>query len=269
MATIRSTLISDAITNAGRKGQNIDLATKYNEIVEDMSAQYPLLKHGSWDFSAVPGQNYTLLPTDFRNREMLKVSDIKLTWAAPEIFRMLTVSSGTPIIYTVVEKDFKIYLLPTPNLGFTGTLIYTRIHPKAGKILTFISGGGYQIRRDDLVVGHSSTACGTVVDMRITSGTWAGYDAAGTIIIIGDSGTFSSENLDVGNNLNVATITGAAASADNFTHLFGDEFDSTIRIGLTWKCFELIKEEVLALEWQQKYQADLDSKARNKTRIYL
>ena len=52
--------------------------------------------------------------------------------------------------------------------------------------------------------------CGRVRRVVLTSGGWATGDAAGKLIISSPSGSFSAENLDVGANLNVATI------ADNY-----------------------------------------------------
>lgn len=79
----------------------------------------------------------------------------------------------------------------------------------AAKTVAFTSGGTYEVQKGDTITGATSAATALVIGVRLTSGTWAGGDAAGTIFVEQDSGTFQSENLDVGSNTNVATISGA------------------------------------------------------------
>jgi len=80
------------------------------------------------------------------------------------------------------------------------------------KSIAFTSGGTYEIRAGDMVTGATSGAVGHVVDLVVSSGTWAGGNAAGTLILDNVSGTFQSENLDVDDNSNVATIGGDASA---------------------------------------------------------
>jgi len=56
-----------------------------------------------------------------------------------------------------------------------------------------------------------SAATGVVLSITVTSGSWAGGDAAGVIRIHTKTGTFQAENLNVGASLNLATI---AADSD-------------------------------------------------------
>lgn len=72
--------------------------------------------------------------------------------------------------------------------------------------LTFTSGGTYVIAVNDTVTGASSGATGVVSRVVVRSGSFAGGDAAGTLTLSSETGTFVAENLDVGLNLNVATI---------------------------------------------------------------
>lgn len=74
---------------------------------------------------------------------------------------------------------------------------------------TFTSGGTYEIVPGDTVTGATSAATARVVAVSLSSGTWAGGDAAGTLTVDTHSGTFQAENLNVGANTNVATIAGA------------------------------------------------------------
>lgn len=77
-----------------------------------------------------------------------------------------------------------------------------------GRTISFTSGGTYEIAEGDTITGATSGATATVERVIKTSGTWAGGDAAGRLILSGQTGTFQSENLNVGANLNVATIAG-------------------------------------------------------------
>lgn len=83
--------------------------------------------------------------------------------------------------------------------------------------LDFTSGGTYEVVAGNVVEGATSGATATVFGVELDSGTWAGGDAAGTLWLLDDQvGTFESENLDVGANLNVATI--AADAVNDGTH---------------------------------------------------
>lgn len=74
-----------------------------------------------------------------------------------------------------------------------------------GETLTFTSGGTTEIQEEDTVTGDVSGATATVKRVIVTSGTWAGGDAAGRLIVYSVSGTFQAENLEV-SAVNLATI---------------------------------------------------------------
>ena len=78
--------------------------------------------------------------------------------------------------------------------------------PTTQKALDFNGGGTYEIRPGDVVTGATSGATARVVSVTLDSGAWADGDAAGTLILDDQVGTFEGENLDVGTNANVATI---------------------------------------------------------------
>lgn len=85
------------------------------------------------------------------------------------------------------------------------------------RTLAYTSGGTYEIEAGDTITGATSLATARVVAITLSTGTWAGGDAAGTMTLEDQSGTFQSENLNVGGNTNVATIAGnssAVAAAD-------------------------------------------------------
>jgi hypothetical protein len=75
-----------------------------------------------------------------------------------------------------------------------------------GYTIDFTSGGPYQIQEGDVVTGATSTKTATVLRIVTTSGSWAAGTAAGYMVVASASGAFVAENLNVGANLNVATI---------------------------------------------------------------
>jgi len=62
------------------------------------------------------------------------------------------------------------------------------------------------------VTGATGGATGHVVSLTLSSGTWAGGNAEGTLVLDNVVGTFQSENLDVDDNSNVATVGGDASA---------------------------------------------------------
>lgn len=80
--------------------------------------------------------------------------------------------------------------------------------------VAFTSGGTYEISPGDTITGATSGATGIVEKITLSSGTWAGGNAAGTLYVHSVSGTFQAENLNVGSNNNVATIAAAPSGAD-------------------------------------------------------
>ena len=77
-----------------------------------------------------------------------------------------------------------------------------------GRTVAFTSGGTTAIAEGNTVTGAVSGATGVVGRVILASGTWAGGDAAGTLVLTSQTGTFQAENLDVGASLDLATIGG-------------------------------------------------------------
>lgn len=77
-----------------------------------------------------------------------------------------------------------------------------------GRELSFTSGGTIEIVEGNTITGATSAATGVVSRVVLTSGTWAGGNAAGKFILSSQTGTFVAENLNVGANPNLATIAG-------------------------------------------------------------
>ncbi|MDO9527386.1 MAG: hypothetical protein Q7J57_17900, partial [Gemmobacter sp.] len=97
------------------------------------------------------------------------------------------------------------------NAGATAGILHKAttagwVAQSLGETIAFTSGGTYEIKETDVIVGATSAATAVVRRVILTSGTFAGGDAAGRLIVDSVAGTFVSENLNVGANTNVATI---------------------------------------------------------------
>lgn len=78
--------------------------------------------------------------------------------------------------------------------------------------MAFTSGGTREIKAGDTIIGATSGARATVLQVLADTGTWAGGDAAGTLILDRRTitGTFASENIYV---LGSATTNDAGGAA--------------------------------------------------------
>lgn len=76
-------------------------------------------------------------------------------------------------------------------------------------VIPFSSGGTTEIVAGDKIVGATSGAQAYVESVLLYSGSWAGGDAAGFLIVERDQleGTFGAENVNVGESANLATVT--------------------------------------------------------------
>lgn len=81
-----------------------------------------------------------------------------------------------------------------------------------GRELAFTSGGTYEIVAGNTITGATSTATAVVTKVILVSGTFAGGDAVGRIFFASQTGTFQPENLNVGANVDVATIAGNSSA---------------------------------------------------------
>ena len=91
----------------------------------------------------------------------------------------------------------------------------------SGKTIAFTSGGTAEVRPGYTLTGATSAATCIVMGVRVTSGTWAGGDAAGSLFVRSDSGTFQSENLNATAQSNICTIGAALDAAGLFKHIAG------------------------------------------------
>jgi len=90
--------------------------------------------------------------------------------------------------------------------GDTITALNAEMYQYTERDLAFTSGGTTEIVPGDWIVGATSSAKAEVVKVTLSSGTWAGGDAVGTLRIRSQHGTFQSENLKVAAGTNDATI---------------------------------------------------------------
>lgn len=80
-----------------------------------------------------------------------------------------------------------------------------------GREMSFTSGGTYVIAEGDAIVGETSAATATVTRVVLETGTFAAGTAAGRLIFASQTGTFGTETIKVGANLNVANVVASAA----------------------------------------------------------
>lgn len=81
-----------------------------------------------------------------------------------------------------------------------------------GREVAFTSGGPTEPIEGQTVTGATSTATGVIGRVIVTSGTWAGGDAAGRLILKSQTGAFQSENINIGASLDVLTVAGDSAA---------------------------------------------------------
>jgi hypothetical protein len=146
------------------------------------------------------GDRYSISPIPFGVR-LWPLKDI--TAQGTELFRRWVKHSG----FVANDNDkwrVGVYRNGSENLWERRTVAYT-------------SGGTYEIKEGDIIEGATSEATAVVASITVTSGTWAGGTAAGTITIHNQSGTFQSENLNVLANSNVATIAANSVYASGGT----------------------------------------------------
>jgi|TARA_Y100000034_G_C6836823_1_gene378267 hypothetical protein len=86
--------------------------------------------------------------------------------------------------------------------------------------LVFTSGGVAEPAVGDIIEGATGGATAVIDVITLTSGTWAGGDAAGYMSISRQFGSFEAENLDTVDQANIATI--AADSSCSVTADGGD-----------------------------------------------
>jgi hypothetical protein len=112
-------------------------------------------------------------------------------------------------------------------------------------VCPYTSGGTYTILVGDTITGATSGATAVITNISTASGSFAGGDAAGNLRWSTQTGVFQAENINVGANLNVATIDPTAgqvrydhdngsSTSDSFTYTISDgSLTSTGKVTVT------------------------------------
>ena len=120
--------------------------------------------------------------------------------------------------------------------------------------IAYTSGGTYEPRVGNVVTGNSSGKTAIVVSKTLTSGTWAGENAAGTITYRSATGTFQSETVSIVNPFGVT-------QADVLTHAATDlvqfEYSDTLTIvsvawGSSWSAISPADDTIAEAEIDKK-----------------
>jgi len=107
----------------------------------------------------------------------------------------------------------------------TSAIVYVNLSGDASYALDFTSGGTTEIAVGDTIEGETGGATANVLSVTLTSGTWAGGNAAGVLYIDTQVGTFQAETLKVGANLNLANITADSYAKGMFKIPAGGSFE--------------------------------------------
>ncbi len=234
----RIEIITEAKNMIGPSATPISLVREYDWVLREITSQFPIIRNQQKTGSVVANQNYLILPPNFAFKELFKIGGNEIDYVEPEDWRENydeDDASGTPSIWTVIRTDKKLYMHASPSTALAYILYYTATHPPSGRSIAFTSGGTYEIKPGVTVTGATSTATGVVDSMTLTSGTWAAGTAAGVLVFSSQTGTFSAENLNVGTDLNVASVAANSGIADAFEHFLGEEFDEAIIFGVASK----------------------------------
>ena len=136
---------------------------------------------------------------------------------AADIYRaLIAVVPGSGSILGVNQYNGKVYAFRN-NAGATAAVMHEASTSgwtavALGRELAYTSGGTYEIAVGNTITGATSGATAVITAISLSSGTFAAGTAAGRLTFASQTGTFQSENLNVGANLNVATIAGNSSA---------------------------------------------------------
>lgn len=137
---------------------------------------------------------------------------------AADVYRaLIAVVPGSGGILGVKYYAGALYALRN-NVGGTAAEMYKSATSgwtavALGREMYFTSGGTYEVEDGDTITGATSGKTATVTRVVLESGSWAAGTAAGRFIFATESGVFqAAETLNVGANINVATVTAASVA---------------------------------------------------------
>jgi hypothetical protein len=172
--------------------------------------------------------------------------------AADEYRSDIAALTGSGDVLGVWKFNSTVYAVRN-NAGATAAILYKEsaagwVAVSLGREVAFTSGGTYEILPGDTITGATSAATAVIGQVVVTSGTWGAGTAAGFLYFPSQTGTFQAENLNVGANLNVATIAGNSSAVtltpsgryEFINHNFGGSAGSSKMYGVSGvhKAFE-------------------------------
>ena len=200
----------------------------------------PVLSSGAWNGTGVGTVALHLITGTFQTGEALRVAGVThavlssvptlgdgnadatsrtyLTTAQEYARGLIQKPPGTGAVRGVLWYGGKVHAW-RDNAGSTAGVLHQSsangwTAPNLGQILTFTSGGPYEIKAPNVITGSISGATATVRQVATNAGTsWSAGTAAGTLVLDNVTGTFVAEELNVGVNIAVATIAGAPSAA--------------------------------------------------------
>ncbi|MGE5524346.1 MAG: hypothetical protein ACM3SS_11570, partial [Rhodospirillaceae bacterium] len=136
--------------------------------------------------------------------------------AADEYRDDIAAVPGSGAVRGVVRFNDVLYAF-RDNAGGTATALYKSSGSgwtavSLGRELAFTSGGTTEIAEGDTITGATSGATAVITRVVLQSGSWSAGTAAGYLIFASQTGTFQSENLNVGAATNLATIAGNSSA---------------------------------------------------------
>lgn len=136
--------------------------------------------------------------------------------AADEYRTDIAVVAGESSVWGGFSLGTSKYALRNKTGGATAGLYKSTVsgwsEVSLGLELAFTGGGTHVLLEGDTLTGATSAATATLERVQLTSGSWGAGDAAGWLILSGQTGTFQSENLNEGGNNDVCTIAGDSAA---------------------------------------------------------
>lgn len=138
---------------------------------------------------------------------------------AADVYRaLIAVVPGSGSVLGVHQYNSHVYAFRN-NAGGTAAVMHVASASgwtavALGREVAFTSGGTYVMQVGDTIIGATSGATAVLTAVALTSAlaSWAAGTATGYLYFASQTGTFQAENLNVGANLNVATIAGNSAA---------------------------------------------------------
>jgi hypothetical protein len=217
-----------------------DIVTGYVSGATARVLAVPALDSGAWDGSGVGTLILHLITGAFVSAEALRVEGVTHALLDSVPTQGDGSTDETSLGYLIAAREYARSIIQKPPgsgpvrgvIWYEGKLHAWRdnllssaavLHhssaagweqPDLGRLLTFTSGGPYEIEAGDEIVGSISGATATVRSVAVDAGTgWETSDATGTLVLDDVVGTFVAEELSVGSNLYVATVGGASEAA--------------------------------------------------------